>query len=120
MSTTTVSKVVALVNDPTLTSLSERIAATQTLLDLHEKIRSNHKTSFKRHVKSISNSLDKAEGGYVVRDTLSQMDKSIELQKKICDETDEMAKYARELVELLEERQNVIRGMMVEGDEMAL
>ncbi|KAG9659689.1 hypothetical protein KCU95_g7643, partial [Aureobasidium melanogenum] len=115
MSTTTVSKVVTLINDSTLTSLSERIEATQTLLDLHEKIRKNHQTAFKRHVKNASISLDK--GGSP--DTLTQMDKGIEIQKKICDETDEMAKYARELVELLEERQNVIRGMFVEDEEMA-
>ncbi|KAH0370338.1 hypothetical protein KCU65_g2675, partial [Aureobasidium melanogenum] len=117
MSTTTVSKVVAMVNDPTLTSLSERIAATQTLLDMHETIRKNHQTAFKRHVKNASASLDK--GGSP--DTLTHMEKGIEIQKLICDETDEMAKYARELVELLEERQKVIRGMMVmdEGEAMA-
>lgn len=106
MSTITVSKVVAHINDATLTSLSERIASAQTLLELHEKIRKNHQTAFKRHVKNASNSLD--NGGSP--DTLTQIEKGIEIQKKICDETDEMAKYARELVELLEQRQNVIRG----------
>ncbi|KAG9588668.1 hypothetical protein KCU77_g8037, partial [Aureobasidium melanogenum] len=115
MSTTTVSKVVTMINDPTLTSLSERIAATQTLLELHEKIRKNHQTAFTRHAKNASASLD--EG--VSPDTLTQMDKGIEIQKKICDETDEMAKYARDLVEFLEERQKVIRGMFDEDEQMA-
>ncbi|KAG9751771.1 hypothetical protein KCU73_g6261, partial [Aureobasidium melanogenum] len=82
---------------------------------LHEKIRKNHQTAFKRHVKNASASLDK--GGSP--DTLTHMDKGIEIQKLICDESDEMAKYGRELVELLEERQKVIRGMFDEDEEMA-
>ncbi|CAD0095793.1 unnamed protein product [Aureobasidium vineae] len=116
MSTTTVSKTVARVNNPTLTSLSERIAATQTLLDLHEQIRVNHKNAFKKQAKTINTGLEK--GRSVTQNTMAQMDQSIEIQKFIVDETEQIAKYGRELVELFEERQELIRAMMGEEGEV--
>ncbi|CAD0108129.1 unnamed protein product [Aureobasidium uvarum] len=117
MSTTTVSKTVTRVNDPTLTSLSERIAATQTLLDLHEQIRANHKIAFNKQAKTINNGLDK--GRSAIQNIMAQMDQSLEVQKLIVDETEQIAKYGRELVELLEERQELFRAMMGEDGEIA-
>ncbi|KAK6001927.1 hypothetical protein QM012_002417 [Aureobasidium pullulans] len=117
--TTTISPTIAQLNNPTLSLLSDRISSTQTLLSLHEKTRKTHKTAFKRHIKNALASLDNSTGSSGdAKDALMQMDMGIELQKRICDETEEMARYARELVELLEMRQNVIRGIVKEEGQM--
>jgi hypothetical protein len=110
--TTSVSKAVQEIDNIDITNLSERIAEAQTFLDHHEQTRKTHMTAFKRHAKTVSTSLDK--GMSSLHESLAHMDKSIEYQKLICDETDEIAKFGRELMELLEERQNAIRSMIEE------
>jgi ParB-like chromosome segregation protein Spo0J len=111
--TMTVSKAVQQIGCANITDLSERIAETQAILDVHELNRKKHMAEFKRHAKTIANSLDK--GMSSVYDSLTQMDKSIEIQKLICGETDEIAKVGKELMELLEERQDAIRSVIETG-----
>jgi hypothetical protein len=111
--TMTVSKAVQQIGCAHITDLSERIAEVQTILDVHEQRRKKHMAEFKRHAKTIATSLDK--GMSSVYDSLTQMDKSIEVQKLICGQTDEIAKVGRELMELLEERQDAIRSVIEAG-----
>jgi ParB-like chromosome segregation protein Spo0J len=112
-----VSKAVQKIGCASITDTSERIAETQGILDVHEMNRKKLMVEFKRHAKTITNSLDK--GMSSVHDSLAQMDKSIEIQKLICDETDEVTKVGRELMELLEERQDAIRSMVEATSAMA-
>jgi ParB-like chromosome segregation protein Spo0J len=115
--TMNISKAVQQIGCANVTDISERIAETQSILEVHELSRKKLMAEFKRHAKTIGNSLDK--GMPSVYDSLAQMDKSIEIQKLICDETDEVAKVGRELMELLEERQDAIRSMVEAASAMA-
>jgi ParB-like chromosome segregation protein Spo0J len=108
--TMNVSKAVQKIGCANITDISERIAEIQGILEVHEMNRKKLMAESKRHAKTIANSLDK--GMSSVHDSLALMDKSIETQKLICDETDEVAKVGRELMELLEERQDAIRSMV--------
>jgi hypothetical protein len=110
ISSITVSKAVQKIGNPDITSISERIVGTQTLLDMHERIRDNYKRDLKRLGRTANNSLLK--GMPAIQASLAHVDQSLEIQRKIVDETDEMAKFARELLELIEQRQAAIRNMV--------
>jgi hypothetical protein len=110
--TMNVSKTVQDIGNIPITILSDRIASVQVILDIHEQLRKTHLKNFKNHNKTITTSLDK--GMSSVHESLAHMDKSIEYQKLICDETDEIAKVGRQLMELLEKRQDAIRSMVEE------
>ena len=105
-----VSKSVKNINRSDITDLSERIAGTETLLNLHEQIRDNYKRDYQRLSRSANKSLNK--GYNSVQASLDHMDKSLEVQRKMVDENDQVAKFARELLELIEERQAAIRSMV--------
>jgi transcriptional regulator of heat shock response len=104
-----VSKAVQQVNDTNITDLSERIIGVQTLIDLHKQIRDNYERDFKKLARASTNSLKK--GMPFVQKSLDQMDEALKVQRLMCDENDEVAKFARELLELLEKRQQAFRSM---------
>jgi transcriptional regulator of heat shock response len=104
-----VSKAVQQVNDTNITDLSERIIRVQTLIDLHKQIRDNYERDFKKLARASTNSLKK--GMPFVQKSLDQMDEALKVQRLMCDENDEVAKFARELLELLEKRQQAFRSM---------
>lgn len=107
--TMSVSKAVQKVNDTNITDLSERIVGVQALVDLHKQIRDNYERDFKKHVRTAGNSLNK--GMSAVQKSLAHIDEGLKIQRLMCDENDEIAKFARELLELLEERQQAYRSM---------
>jgi len=106
----TVSKTVQQLGNDHITDLSERIVGTQTLLDMHNTIRGNYEKDLKRFHRTASNSLKK--GMTAAQASLAHVDKSLEIQRKIVEETEEIAKFAREQFELIEQRQAAIRNMV--------
>ncbi|KAH0292057.1 hypothetical protein M436DRAFT_84575 [Aureobasidium namibiae CBS 147.97] len=105
-----VSKTVQQLGNDLITDLSERIVGTQTLLDMHKTIRTNYEKDLRRFHRTASNSLKK--GMTAVQASLAHVDKSLEIQRKIVEETEEIAKFAREQFELIEQRQAAIRNMV--------
>lgn len=106
----TVSKTVKQLGNDRITNLSERIVGTQTLLDLHSTMRANYEKELKKFNRTANTSLDK--GMTAVQASLAHMDKSLQIHRKFVEETEEIAKFAREQLELLEERQAAYREMV--------
>lgn len=106
----TVPKTVQQLGNDLLTNLSERIIGTQTLIDLHSTMRANYEKDLKKFWKTAHTSLDK--GMTAEQASLALVDKSLETQRKFVQETEEIAKYAREQLELIEERQAAVRSMV--------
>lgn len=105
----TVSKTVQQLGNDHITNLSERIVGTQTLLNLHSTMRGNYERELKKCHRTANTSLKK--GMTAAQASLALMDKSIEIQRKFVEETEEIAKFAREQLDLIEERQTAIREM---------
>lgn len=105
-----VSKTVKQLGSDRITNLSERIVGTQTLLDLHGTMRANYEKELRKFNRTANTSLDK--GMTAVQASLAHMDKSLQIHRKFVEETEEIAKFAREQLELLEERQAAYREMV--------
>lgn len=105
-----VSKTVQQLGNELITNLSERIIGTQTLIDLHSTMRANYEKDLKKFWKTAHTSLDK--GMTAEQASLALVDNSLGIQRKFVEETEEIAKYAREQLELIEERQTAVREMV--------